>query len=248
MQYFGIIKTKYDEIFLSSSYLYFPLEGENISEKELKKLINNHKNKKRNIIGTIIIYNPVVTPIGFDSQKFLLDQDFKSFDELIELKTETYITVFKHALKNKCQGKIVEIKNLFNLNEKNIDASQLLMKFNNDLEVYNSSQNTEFTRDIMYIDVQNFIPNGKFVLFAWGEKISAKEFPYIKEYAKAIFDKITSLGKKVVFVYKKEKSQEGSIFHLQFSSPFQNIKYKNSISSALKQSFEGDVPIISSYE
>ena len=205
MQYFGIIKTKYDEIFLSSSYLYFPLEDENINGKELQKLINNNKNKKRNIIGTIIIYNPMITPIDFDSQKFLLDQNFNNFDELIELKVETYITVFKHAMKNKYKGKIVEIKNLFNLNEKNIDASQLLMKFNNDLEVYNSSQNTEFVRDIMYIDVQNFIPNGKFILFAWGEKISAKEFPYIKEYAKAIFDKITGLGKKVVFVYKKRK-------------------------------------------
>ena len=168
MQYFGIIKTKYDEIFLSSSYLYFPLEDENINGKELQKLINNNKNKKRNIIGTIIIYNPMITPIDFDSQKFLLDQNFNNFDELIELKVETYITVFKHAMKNKYKGKIVEIKNLFNLNEKNIDASQLLMKFNNDLEVYNSSQNTEFVRDIMYIDVQNFYTKWKVYIICMG--------------------------------------------------------------------------------
>ncbi len=248
MQYFGIIQTKYNEIFLSSSYLYFPLEDDNIDASQLKKMINNHKNKKRNIVGTILIYNPVITPIGFDSHKFLLDQDFNSFNELIELKIETYITIFKHALKDKYKGKIVEIKNLFNLNEQNINASQLLMKFNNDLEIYNSSQNTEFLRDLMYIDVQNFIPNGKFVLFAWGEKISAKEFPYIRQYAKAVFDKVTSLSKKIVFVYKKEKSQDGAIVYLQFSNPLQNIKYKNSISLALKKSFQGNTPVISSYE
>ena len=78
-------------------------------------------------------------------------------------------------------GKIVEIKNLFNLNEKHIDTPSLLDKFNSDLEKYMSAQNTEFDRDLMYLDAANFIPSGKFVLFSCGEKLNKTEFPSIFE-------------------------------------------------------------------
>jgi len=147
-----------------------------------------------------------------------------------------------------CKGKLVEIKNLFNLNEQNIDASQLLMKFNADLETYNSSQNTEFDRDIMYLDAQNIIPAGKFVFFAWGEKINSREFPYINDYAKLIYDRTIQMGKKVAFVYKKEKTLEGSIELLQFASPVQYSKYKHAISHSIKKSFEHFPPITVAYE
>ena len=69
-------------------------------------------------------------------------------------------------MRDSCEGKIVEIKKSFNLIEQNIDASNLLSKFNEDIEKYNSSQNTEFERDLMYLDAQNLIPSGKFVYFA----------------------------------------------------------------------------------
>ena len=39
MQYFGEIQTKYEEIFLTQSYMYFNEEGEEISVKEFKNLI-----------------------------------------------------------------------------------------------------------------------------------------------------------------------------------------------------------------
>lgn len=248
MQYFGEIQTKYDEVFLTSSYMYFNHEDETITPKELKAKIKTNKDRKKNIVGTLILYNPIVTPVGYDSNKFLLEQDFNQFDELIELKAETYITTFKQAMKESCEGKIVEIKNLFNLNEENIDASQLLMKFNDDLEKYNSSQNTEFERDIMYLDAQNYIPAGKFVFFAWGEKINTKEFPYIRDYAKTIFDNCEKLGKKIAFVYKKEKTKDGAISFLQFAHPTQNIKNKNAISFAIKNAFKSNPPVPSSFE
>ena len=73
MQYFGEIQTKYEEVFLTQSYMYFKEdEDENISAKDLKNLIKTKDDRKKNIIGTVFIYNPVVTPIGFDSNKFLL--------------------------------------------------------------------------------------------------------------------------------------------------------------------------------
>lgn len=237
MQYFGTFETKYEEVFLTSSYLYCPKADETITADEIKSMIQTHKLRKKFIAGTIFFYNPVVTPLGFDSNKFLLDQDFDTFGQIVELKMENTLTVFKNAIQD-CEGKLVEFRNLFNLNEKNINASTLLMKFNADLEKYNSNLNTEFERDIMYQDAQNLIPNGKFVFFAWGDKLNAKEFPYIFEYAKTIYDNSVKLGKKVAFVYKKERSMEFSINQLQFSNPSENPKYKNSITAAIKESFK----------
>ncbi len=238
MQYFGTISTKYEEVFLTSSYLYFNDDENEITPKEFKEKINNTKLKKKNIAGTIIIYNPVVTPKGYDSNKFLLDQDFDSFDELIELKSENYLTTFKHALRENYKGKIVEIVNLFNLIEKNIDSSNLLTKFNEDLEKYNSMQNTEFDREIMYLDAANYIPTGKFVFLCWGDKIKQSEFPYIHDYARTLFDNFHKLGKNVLYVYKEEKGTEHSEQYLQFSFPDQNPKYRNAIENAIKKAFK----------
>ena len=248
MQYFGIIETKYEEIFLTSSYLYFNKEDETITSKELKQMIKTNKDRKRNIAGTIFLYSPLVTPVGFDSNSFLLDQEFDQFDEYVELKQENYITTFKQALASNYEGKLVEIKNLFNLNEKNIDASSLLTKFNTDLEKYNSSQTTEFDRDIMYFDCQTFIPSGKFVFFAWGEKINAKEFIFINNYAQMIYRRCVDMGKKIAFVYKKEKTQSWSEDHIQFASPMQFSKYRHAINHSIKKSFETVPPIPVAYQ
>lgn len=248
MQYFGTVETKYEEIFITNSYLYFNRDEEEITQKDLKALLKTNKDRKKNIIGTIFLYNPVVTPLGFDSNTFLLDQDFDKFDELIELKVENYITTFKQAMKGKFDGKIVEIKHLFNLNEKNIDASSLLTKFNTDLEIYNSQQNTEFDRDIMYLDAQEIIPSGKFVFFAWGEKINAKEFIFINNYAQTIYQRCVGLGKKIAFVYKKEKTQSWCEDYIQFASPVQYSKYKHAIGHSIKKAFEEFPPIPTPYE
>ncbi len=249
MQYFGTFETKYEEVFLTSSYMYFNYNEEDIiTAKDLKTKIKTNKDRKKNIIGTIYLYSPLVTPLNYDSNTFLLEQDFDKYGDLVELKMENYITIFKQAMSETCKGKIVEIKNLFNLVEKNIDSSKLLIKFNEDLEKYNSFQNTEFDRDIMYIDAQNFIPNGKFVFFCWGDKIQAKEFPYINDYARMLYDNVIKLGKKPVYVYKKERSEEGCIKTLQFSHPEQNPKYKNAIISAIKEAFKTFPPTPKAYE
>ncbi len=249
MQYFGILETKYEEVFLTSSYLYFNDDEEMITVKELKQMIKTNKDRKRNIAGTIFLYNPLVTPEGYDSNKYLLDQDFDKFDEYVELKQEGYITVFKQALSENYKGKLVEIKNLFNLVEENIDASSLLMKFDADLEKYNSNQNTEFDRDIMYFDAQEFVPSGKFVFFAWGEKINAKEFVFINNYAQTIYLRCKQMGKKIAFVYKKEKTLQWSEDFIQFAAIApKTSRYKNSINQAVKNSFKQIPPVPCPYE
>ncbi|RXK13895.1 hypothetical protein CP965_00150 [Halarcobacter mediterraneus] len=249
MQYFGVLETKYEEVFLTSSYLYLNKEDEEIDTKQFKQLIKTNKDKKKNIIGTIILYSPIVTPIDCDSNTFLLNQDFDKYDELVELKIENYLTIFKQAMKNKFEGKIVEVINLFNLVEKNIDASSLLMKFDSDLEIYYSQQNTEFDRDIMYLDCKNIIPKGKFVFFAWGEKINPKEFIYINNYAQTIFRRCKfELNKNVAFIYKKEKTLQWAEDFIQFASISQTSKYKNSINNSIKKSFENFPPTCEAYE
>ena len=184
----------------------------------------------------------------FKSNKYLLEQDFEDFGKMIELKGEGYITVFKQAMREHCAGKIVEIRNLFNLIERSIDIPVLLEKFNSDLESYNSFQTTQFDRDIMYLDAANLIPSGKFVFFCWGDKIKEKEFPYINDYARLLYENSVKLGKKVVFVYKKEKTQQGAVDYLQFSNPMQNYKYKNSIINSIKKAFEEFPPSVTPYE
>ena len=248
MQYFGTIQTKYDEIFLTESYMYFNAEDEEITVKELKEKIKTAKDRKKNIVGTVFLYNPLVTPTGYDSNKYLLEQNFEDFDKMIELKAETYITVFNQAMREHCAGKIVEIRNLFNMIEKNIDVPVLLEKFNSDLESYNSFQTTQFDRDIMYQDAVNLIPNGKFVFFCWGDKIKEKEFPYINDYARTLYESSMKLGKRVVYVYKKEKTQQGAVDYLQFSNPMQNHKYKNAIINSIKKTFEEFPPSVTPYE
>ncbi len=247
MQYFGTFETKYEEVFLTSSYLYCPKEDETVTADDIKAMLQTHKSRKKFIAGTVFFYNPIVTPMGYDSNKFLLNQDFEDFGKMVEIKMENSLTVFKNAIQE-CEGKLVEFRNLFNLNEKNINASTLLMKFNADLEKYNSNLNTEFEREIMYQDAQNLIPNGKFVFFAWGDKLNAKEFPYIFEYAKTIYDNAVKLGKRVAFAYKKERSIEFSINQLQFSNPSENPKYKNSITNAIKECFKHNPIQPCSYE
>jgi len=248
MQYFGEIETKYEEVFLTSSYLYFNYDDEVVTAKDIKNMIKTTKDRKKNIQGTIFIYNPVVTPIDYDSEKFLLDQDFDNFDELVELKCETYITVFKHAIGPRLKGKLVEMKSLFNLIEKNINSTNLLTKFDQDLEKYYTGQNTEFERDIMYQDANNFVPSGKFVFFCWGDKISQKEFTFIRTYSNTLFNRIEDMGKKVAFVYKKERGLENAKELLQFSNPVENYKYRSSITSAIKESFRELPPTPKPYE
>ena len=248
MQYFGELQTKYEEVFLTRSYMYFNREDEEeITAKDLKQKIKTAKDRKKNIIGTVYMYNPIITPMGFDTTKFLLDQEFDAFDELSEVKDENYITAYKQAMKDTSVGKIVEIKNLFNLNEKHIDTPSLLDKFNSDLEKYMSAQNTEFDRDLMYLDAANFIPSGKFVLFSWGEKLNKKEFPSIYDYAQIVYDHTVKLGKNIVFVYKKEKTIEGSINLLQFPTPMHNVKYRTDIAFALKLAFKEFPPTTAFY-
>ncbi len=241
MQYFGIYDTRFDQEFLTHSYLYFNKEDEELSGDEFKKLINNQKLKKKNIVGTIFMYNPFVYPIGYDEKKSLASQDFDFDGSFQNLKNEKEIAIFRSKINN-YEGKIVEIRNLFNLNIENIDHPELLVKLNEDTEKLNTNQLTIFDKSMNYIDTNNLTINGKFIFFAWGNKISKKEFVYLYDYAKTIFDKCVQTQKKIAYIYKRSTQKDYAQEHFQFLHPVENIKFKDRMLKSLEDAFKTTPP------
>ena len=242
MQFFGKHETRFDREFLVESYLYFNEEDEELSPTEFEELIKNKKLKKKNIAGTIFMYNPFFYPEGYDEKKKLGDQGFEFDGEFHKLKMEREITVFKQQIKG-YKGQIIQIKYLFNLNIKNIDTDEILMTLNDDVEKLSSSQLTRFDKELNYNDIKNFSVNGKFVFFAWGNKINSKEFIYIYDYAKIIYEKCLQMQKNVIYVYKRSTQKEYAIEHLQFLHPIGTGRFKDRLPDAFAEAFGPDVPV-----
>ncbi len=241
MQYFGKYNTRFDDEFLTESYLYFNHPDEEITPDEFKKLINNQKLKKKNIVGTIFMYNPFVYPLGYDDKKSLTNQDFEDWDTFYSLKIEKEIALFRASIKG-YEGKIVQIRTLYNLNIVNIDHPELLVKLNEDVEKLNTNQLTILDKDMNYLDVNNLTINGKFIFFAWGNKISKKEFVYLYEYAKSVYDKCIQSQKKIAYIYKKSTQIKYAQTNFGFLHPTENIKYKDRMLYSLKESFSTKPP------
>ena len=246
MQYFGEYGTRFDEEFLASSYLYIPYEDEKLDVLEFKALIKTRKLIKNNIVGSIFFYNPFVYPLEYDYKKTLTAQNFDFEQGFVELKVENEFTLLKPLLK-KYKGKIIEIKHLFGLLTYNIDRSKILMSLDKDCEVLNTAQLTIYDRELNYHDVANLEINGKFVFFAWGNKISAKEFSYIYEYAKSIYDKCIQMQKNVVYIYKKTSSQDVAIKNLQFMNLVTTGRFKSNLPKAVGRVFEDKTPKCSEF-
>ena len=167
MQFFGKYDTRFDREFLTESYLYFNEDDQELSPSEFEKLIKSKKDKKKNIVGTIFMYSPFYYPYGYDEKKKLSDQGFEFDDEFHSLKIEREITLFKQKIKN-YPGKIVEVRYLFHLNIENINTSEIIMSFNEDLEKLNTNQLTIFDKEMTYQNTDDLFINGK---FGWGSTI-----------------------------------------------------------------------------
>ncbi len=241
MQFFGKYDTRFDKEFLVESYLYFNQEDEELTPQEFEKLIKSQKDRKKNIAGTIFMYNPFYYPQGFDEKLTLTKQGFEFDGEFHNLKIEKEMTLFKQKIKQ-YPGKIVQVRFLFNLNTAYIDKSENLVSFNEDIEKLNTNQLTVFDKDMNYTDLNNFHINGKFVFFSWGNKINRKEFTYIHEYAQTIYDKCKQMQKKISFVYRKSMQESFSEESLAFLHPFDNHKLKNKMPYVLEEVFKENPP------
>jgi hypothetical protein len=241
VQFFGKYDTRFDREFLTQSYLYFNNDDEELTPLEFEKLIKTKKDKKKNIVGTIFMYNPYYYPHGYDEKKKLADQGFDFDGEFQNLKIEREITLFKQKIKN-YPNKIIEIRYLFNLNIENINTSEILMSFNEDLEKINTNLLTIFDKEMNYQNVDDFNINGKFVYFAWGNKINKKEFIYIYDYAKFIYDKCIQMQKKLSYVFRQSLQQPYSQEHLYFLHPTQCGKLKSKMPNILEEVFKEHPP------
>lgn len=240
MQFFGKYDTAFDREFLVESYLYCNEEDKELTPREFEELVKNKKLKKKNIVGTIFMYNPFYYPFGFDEKKKLTDQGFEFDGEFQNLKMEREITLFKQKIKG-YEGKIVQIKYLFNLNIRNIDTDEILMTLNEDVEKLSTAQLTRFNKEMNYNDINNFEVNGKFVLFAWGNKINAKEFIYLYDYAKIIYEKCVKMQKNVIFMYKKSTGKDYSEENLHFLHPVGTGRFKDRMPTTIAKVFK-DIP------
>ena len=235
MQFFGKYDTGFDREFLVESYLYFN------KDEEFEKRIQNRKLKKKNIVGTIFMYNPFFYPQGYDEKKKLSDQEFEFDGEFQNIKMEREITLFKQNIKA-YEGKIIHVRYLFNLDIKNIDTDEILMTMNDDVEILNTNQLTHFDKEMNYTDVDNLDINGKFVFFAWGSKINPKEFVYIHEYAKGIYDKCIQMQKKISYVFKRSTQEPYAVEHLQFLHPMATGRFKDRMPAAIEEAFDFNPP------
>lgn len=236
MQFFGKHDTSFGSEYLSESYIYFNEEDKELRPKEFEELIKNQKLKKKNIAGTIFMYNPFYYPLGYDEKKMLCDQDFDFNGEFNELKVEKELTLFKQKIKH-YPNMIIELRFLFNLNIANIDTDTRLSNLNADVGKITTNQLTVFEKELNYIDINNLKINGKFVFFAWGNKINGKEYTNIYHYARKIFEKTEQMQKKIAYIYKKSVQEEYALLNLQFLKPIETGRIKGKLPLALEKVF-----------
>jgi len=196
------------------------------------------------------MYNPFIYPMGYVDNKFLSQQDYDFDQGFVELKIERDTTLIKQALlqTDTYNGKLIEIKFLFNLNTNNIDRSEVLMSFNKDAELLNTHQLTVFHKEYNYMDVPNETINGKFVFFAWGHKINKKEFLYINDYAEAYYMKCVQAQKKISYVFRKTTKAPYAVENLQFLSPTQTGRFSTNMPSAIRNVFKQYPPMPSAFD
>ncbi len=242
MQFFGTYTREFDEEFLTESYLYFNKDGEeDLTIEELGAMVKTQKLKKKNIAGTIFMYSPFHTPVGFIEDKTLYSQDFDFDARFHHIQIQREIPMFRAAIKG-YEGQLIELRTLFNLNIRKIDVSEILVAVNNDTEMLNTNQRTHFHKESNYTDLTDFRINGKFVFFAWGHKINQNEFVNIHSYAKSIYDKAVQSQKKIAFLFRKSTQSPYAIEHFQFLHPLDGAKFKHNMPTALAKAFSTQPP------
>lgn len=243
MQAFGKFVTEHELEYLTEHYLYFNETDEKITIDELKVLL---KKKNKNVAGTIFLYNPVMAPKGFNTDKTLAEQGYDFDGQYTELQFEKLMDIFQSRIKGH-EGKIIEVKYLFNYNRPNIEPTTVLEAFNEDIEKLSSSQSTRFSRELNYHDVRNIRISGKFVFFAWGHKFDQLHFNIVN-YARSIYEQSAKIGKEASFIYGRRIGVTESEKGVRFFQPVATGKLKTKITEAIAKAFGTNPPRPTAYE
>jgi len=240
MQIFGKFDTKFDDEFLVEHYIYINEEDEQITKEDLELKL---KKKRKHVAGTIFLYNPFLSPIGYDNKTSLTEQDYEFNGQYEELNFDDMSNLLYQATKKEYVGKLIEIKYLFNLNMKSPEDTIVLDKFAVDIDLYNSDQLTLFDKNLNYQDVTNIRISGKWVFMGVGHKYDPQHVG-LKNYSRDIALKAQELGKEVVFIYDRNYNAEECIENSYFLHPLAAGKAKDTRAYAFKGTFMTNPPTI----
>lgn len=244
MQAFGKFATEHDLEYLTEHYLYFNEPDEKIGVADLKALL---KKRNKSVAGTIFLYNPVMAPAGYSAERPLAEQGYAFDGDYTELQFGKLMDIFQARIKG-YGGKLIEVKYLFNYNRPDIEPTTVLETFNEDIEKLPSYQQTRFSRELNYHDVKNIRLSGKFVFFAWGNRIDQKHHQNILNYARGIFEQSRKIGKSAAFIYKRGMGLEMSEEGVYFFHPVAGGKLKTKITEAIAKAFSTQPPQPTVYE
>jgi len=243
MQAFGKFATEHDIEYLVEHYLYFNAPEERIGVQELETLL---KKKNKNVAGTIFLYNPAMAPAGLNTDTKLSEQGYDFDGRYTELQFGKLMDIFQSRIKG-YEGKLIEVKYLFNYNRPDIEPTAALETFNEDIEKLPSFQHTRFSRELNYHDVKNIRLSGKFVFFAWGTRFD-RHHPYIHGYAKAIFEQSGKIGKEAAYIFDPAMKRAYSEEEVRFVHPVAAGKLKTKVTEALARAFATNPPLPTPYD
>ena len=238
MQAFGKFETEYDLEYLIEHYLYFSEADETITTEELQELL---KRKRKTVAGTIFLYNPAMAPKGYTTEKPLSEQGYEFDGNYTELQFEKLMDIFQSRIKG-LEGKLIEVKYLFNYNRPDIEPTSVLETFNEDLEKITSFQALRFSRELNYHDVKNIRISGKFVFFAWGHKFDQQNHRNITGYARSIFEQAQKIGKAISYIYDPRMGREMTEEGIRFIHPVAAGKLKTKVTEAIAEAFSTNPP------
>jgi len=239
MQIFGKYSTNFDMDYLVEQYIYFNENDEDeITTDELEVLL---KNKRRSVAGTIILYNPETSPVGFKLSRFLKKDGFEDYDKFVAINEYPMSYVINAGLKKDYRHKLVEIKYLFSLNRENIEPTPILEEFDADLDKFNSDQYTRYDKKLNYLDIPNIRLSGKFVFFGCGHKHD-RHHKAIIAYVRALSAQVQKLDKTIVFMYDNNHDEHEALEIGYFLSPLALGKAKEVRARGFKEAFTTNPP------
>lgn len=245
MQTFGKFSTNFDTEYLTEHYIYINEKDEarediKITLNDLKEML---KNRRKTVAGTIFLYNPTISPVGYNTDKKLIEQGFEFDDEFHELAFNNMMNLFSKSIREGYRGKLIEIKYLFNINRPDIEPTPILEEFDADLNRYNSNQFTRYDKNLNYHDYLNIRLTGKFVYFASGHKYDRHHKEIIK-YARNIATQAQKLGKDISFTYDNNQYENECVEHSYFLAPLVAGKMRDIRANAFKNAFRTNPPTI----
>ncbi len=243
MQAFGKFATEYDLEYLVEHYLYFNAPDEEMTADDLSQLL---KKKNKTVAGTIFLYNPVMAPAGYNTDTPLSAQGYGFDGNYTALQFNKLMDIFQSRIRG-FEGKLIEVKYLFNYNRPDIEPTSVLETFNEDIEKLPSFQQTRFSRDLNYHDVKNIRLSGKFVFFAWGNCFD-RHHPNILAYARSIFEQSRRIGKESAYIYDPGLRQQMSEEGVRFLHPVAAGKLKTKVTEAIAKAFGTNPPLPTPYE